>query len=274
MKSKALLIGLTLLAFTSCGHYNKALKSADTDFKYEYAKQLAATGRYNDAAFMLTDVIPAMKGTEKGDEPLFLYGMWKYLGHDYVTSEDYLKKYCQTYPTGHHVDEARFYAARSLYMSVPTTQLDQTDTYDAITQLQSFLEIAPESRFAPKAREMIFELQDQLIEKEYQAARLYYNLGTYFGNCTMGGNNYEACIITSENALKDYPYASRKEDFAILILKAKYELALSSVKSKQKERYTDAIDEYYGFVNQYPNSSFISKAKEIYEKSQKAVKAL
>ena len=54
-------------------------------------------------------------------------------------------------------------------------------------------------------------------------------MGTYFGNCTSGGNNYEACIVTAQNALKDYPYSNRREEFASLIMKGKYELAKMSV---------------------------------------------
>ena len=38
----------------------------------------------------------------------------------------------------------------------------------------------------------MFELQDKMILKAYLSAKLYYNLGAYFGNCTSGGNNYEA----------------------------------------------------------------------------------
>ena len=78
----------------------------------------------------------------------------------------------------------------------------------------------------------MFDLQDKLIRKEYLNAKLYYNLGSYFGNCTNGGNNYEACIITAQNALNDYPYSNLREDFAILVMKSKFELAQMSVESK------------------------------------------
>jgi len=93
-----------------------------------------------------------------------------------------------------------------------------------------------------------------LVRKEYLSAKLYYNLGSYFGNCTSGGSNYEACIITAQNALKDYPYSNLREDFALLIMKSKFELAEQSVDSKRLERYQDAEDECYGFINEYPDS--------------------
>ena len=40
------------------------------------------------------------------------------------------------------------------------------------------------------------------LGKNTFSAQLYYNLGTYFGNCTSGGSNYEACIVTAQNAIK------------------------------------------------------------------------
>ncbi len=58
--------------------------------------------------------------------------------------------------------------------------------------------------------------------------------------------------------------------FSILIMKSKYELAQMSVESKKLQRYQDAEDECYGFINEYPNSKerktaedYIKKCKQI-----------
>ncbi len=148
--------------------------------------------------------------------------------------------------------------------------LDQTPTIAAIAAFQDYLDIFPEGKMKSTAQQRLFDLQDKLIRKEYLNAKLYYNLGSYFGNCTSGGNNYEACIITAQNALNDYPYSNLREDFSILIMKSKYELAQMSVESKKLQRYQDAEDECYGFINEYPNSKerktaedFIKKCKQI-----------
>ena len=100
------------------------------------------------------------------------------------------------------------------------------------------------------------------MTKELYTARLYYDLGPYFGNCTEGGNNFEACIVTAQNALKDYPFTDRREDFSALIMKSKYELARQSVEEKKVQRYQDAEDECYGFINQFPDSKLRSTAEK------------
>lgn len=79
--------------------------------------------------------------------------------------------------------------------------------------------------------------------------------------------------MTAENAIRDYPYTSHREEFAILILRAKFELAAQSVESKKEERYHDAIDEYYGFTNEYPESRYMKEASALFKKAKKYAQA-
>ena len=119
---------------------------------------------------------------------------------------------------------------------------------------------------------MIFQLQNRLVQKEYDSAKLYYNLGSYVGNCANGGSNYEASIITAENALKSYPYTSLREDLYILILRARYQLAVKSVEEKIDERFRETIDEYYGFKNEFPDSEYMKEADQIFRHANAKVK--
>ena len=199
-----------------------------------------------------------------------MLAMGEYGLKDYEAASETFKKYYQTYPRGRYAEMASFYIGQSLFEGTPESRLDQTPTIAAIAAFQDYLDIFPEGKMKSTAQQRLFDLQDKLIRKEYLNAKLYYNLGSYFGNCTSGGNNYEACIITAQNALNDYPYSNLRKDFSILIMKSKYELAQMSVESKKLQRYQDAEDECYGFINEYPNSKerktaedFIKKCKQI-----------
>lgn len=180
----------------------------------------------------------------------------------------FFRKYYQSYPRGLYTEKAHFYCGMSLYKNIPEVKLDQSATYEAISEFQEFLELYPGSVLSAEVQEIIFKLQDRLVEKEYLSAKLYYDLGSYFLNCSNGGSNYQACIVTAENAIKDFPYTSRREDFAILILRAKFELAAQSIESKKEERYHNAIDEYYGFTNEYPESKYMKEANELFKKAK------
>ena len=253
------------LGLASCGEYNKLLKSTDYDYKYEAAKSYFAKGQYNRAATLLNELIAILKGTDKAEESLYMLGMCYYNEQDYQTAAQSFIQYYQVYPRGTYAELARFHAGKALYLDTPEPRLDQSSTYKAIEELQMFMEYYPQSVKHQEAQQMIFELQDKLVMKEYLSAKLYYNLGNY------RGNNYQSCVITAQNALKDYPYTNLREDLSILILRAKYELAVYSVEERKQERYRETVDEYYAFKNEFPESKYLKEAEKIFERSQNAL---
>ena len=266
MKKNILMTLLAALLLSSCGEYNKLLKSTDYEYKYEAAKNYFAKGQYNRAATLLNELIAILKGTDKAEESLYMLGMSYYNQNDYQTAAQTFTQYYNVYPRGTFTELARFHAGKALYLDTPEPRLDQSGTYNAIQQLQMFLEYFPNSAKKDEAQNMIFALQDKLVMKEYLSAKLYYNLGNYLGN------NYESCVITAQNALKDYPYTNMREDLSILILRAKYEMAVFSVEDKREERYREAVDEYYAFKNEFPESKYMKDADRIFKEAQKILK--
>lgn len=263
-----------LILFASCAQeFNNVYKSNDYIYKYEYAKEAFANGKYSKAITILQSIVTQQKGTKDAEDCLYMLAMSEYMIRDYATASEYFKKYYQSYPKGAYAEQAEFYVGESLYMSTPEPRLDQTPTYSAIAAYQEYLDMYPDGSMKEKAQSRLFELQDKLVEKEYLSAKLYYDLGDYFGNCTNGGNNYQACVVTAQNAIKDYPYSSKREEFYILIMKSKYELARMSVESKQLERYQDAEDECYGFINEFPDSRERATAEKYIEKCKEYIAA-
>lgn len=257
----------TMLLLSSCaGEFNKVYKSDDYAYKYEYAKQQFANGKNTRAIALLQELVTMEKGTQNAQECLYMLAMAEYNIKDYATASEYFKKYYDSYPRGVYAENAKFYIGESLYMSTPEPRLDQSPTMQAISAYQEYLDIFPDGKMKSTAQNRMFALQEKLVMKEYYNAKLYYDLGTYFGNCTSGGNNYEACVITSQNAINTYPYSDIREDFAILVMKSKFELAKMSVESKQYERFEDAQDECYGFINEYPDSKERGTAEKYIEK--------
>ena len=274
MKKLTLIATCVALLMTSCvNEYNQITKSGDYTLKYEYAKQCYAQGKYSRAVPLLQEVVTMKKGSTEGEECLYMLAMAEFGMKDYETASEYFKKYFSSYPKGRYAENAKYYVGESLFQNAPEPRLDQSTTMTAIAAFQEYLDIFPDAHLKSQATSRLYALQDLLVEKEYKSARLYFDLGTYFGNCTNGGNNYEACIVTAQNALKDYPYSNRREEFASLVMKSKYELAKMSVESKQLERYKDAEDECYGFINEYPDSKERSLAEKYIEKCKEYEKA-
>ena len=257
---------LAAMLLSSCGEYNKLLKSTDYEYKYEAAKNYFAKGKYSKSATLLNELITILKGTDKAEESLYMLGMSYYNQKDYQTAAQTFITYYNSYPRGTFAELARFHAGKGLCLHTPEARLDQSGTYKAIQELQMFLEYFPNSTKKPEAQNMIFELQDKLVQKGLLSARLYYNLGNYMGN------NFLSCVVTAQNALKDYPYTHYREDLSILILKSKYEMAIYSVEEKKGERYRETIDEYYAFVNEFPESKYLKEAEKIFKESKEIIK--
>lgn len=274
MKKKTIIALCVTALLSSCAtEFNRVYKSDDNDYKYEYAKQCFAMGEFQHASTLLQDLVMIRKGRDTGQECLYLLAMSQYCNKDYESASATFKKYYTSYPKGYFAEQASFYVGQSLYQSAPEPRLDQTPTVGAINAYQQFLDLYPDSELRPIAQSRLFDLQDNLVQKEYLSAELYYNLGGYFGNINSNTeSNYEACIITAQNALKNYPYSRIREKFSVLIMKSKFYLAENSSEERKLERYRDAEDECYGFLNEYPESKECSTAEKFIVKCKKVTK--
>ena len=132
-----LIAGLLLLA--SCGEYQKALKSPDPNYKFEFAKRAFEEKKYVQAYTLLQDVVTQLKGSDKAEESMYLLGLSYYENKEYPDAAAYFKAYYQRYPKGKYTELARYYAGYAYYLDSPEPQLDQSETIKAIEELQGFL---------------------------------------------------------------------------------------------------------------------------------------
>ena len=259
MRVRILYILALATVLISCTEYNKILKSNDVDLKYTYAKKYYEEKKYNRAYTLLEELQPYLKGTSRAEEGLFLLAQSFFYDKDYITSASYYVAYYTTYPRGEYAEASHFQAAYASYLSSPDPRLDQTMTVKAMQQFLEFTENYPQSEKIPMVQEYIFELQEKLAYKELMACELYFNLGNYMGN------NYESCVITAREALKNYPYTKYAENYQVLIVKSRYELAINSVAERQPLRYRDVIDEYFNYINMFPEGKSRKEIEKYYQ---------
>ena len=237
MKKCILILSCMALLLTGCkSEFNSVYKYGDNEAKYEFAKECFANGKFQHAITLLEELVTIKKGSDEAQECLYMLAMAQYNNQDYEAAS-----------RGNFAEQAAFYVGESYYESSPEPRLDQSPTNGAITAYQQFMDLYPDSKLRARAQDRLYELYDKLIRKEYLSAELYYNLGGYFGNINSNEeSNYTASIVTAQNALKSYPYCSLREEFMLLIMKSKFQLAENSTHVKRVERYRDAEDECYG----------------------------
>ena len=265
IKLNILFLVLCAVVLGICSGYNKIMKASDYNAKYNLAKSLYVEGRYTNCSSILEECVIMLRGTAQAEEVVYMLANCYYNLSDYISAAQYFKNCYMTYPNGVYSEQSRFYCGKSLFLDTPDPRLDPTSTYQAIEELQVFVEGYPESSHRAEAEDMIFNMYDRLVEKEYKTATLYYNMGNYLGN------NYQACVIVSQNALLDFPSSKYREDLSFLIYKAKFQMAEESVLEKKMDRYRDAIDEYYAFKNDFPESDYMKEAEKMFQKATKYV---
>ena len=158
------------------------------------------------------------------------------------------------YPTSKYTEEAQFMVGYCSYLLSPKVRLDQQTTVEAIDALQLYINLYPFSDRVTEAQKLIDELRDKLVEKSFINARLYFDF-----------ENYKAAVVALENALKEHPDSKYREDLKFMLLESKYNLAIASVFDKRDERLSSALDEYFSFVDEFPESKHKKDAEKYYK---------
>jgi outer membrane protein assembly factor BamD len=258
---RKLFLLLLVVLVTSCGEYQKLLKSTDNELKYTKAMEYYQAEDYVRAERLLKELIGIYRGTERSEEAHFAYTNCLYGMGDYIMADHYYQMFVQNYPTSDKAEEAYFMSAYCNYKMSRNPRLDQTETYNALDGFQLFINLYPSSPRLAEATKLMDELRDKLVYKSYLSARLYFNLGDYLGN------NYQSAIISARNSLDEFPDTKYREELSFLILEARFIEAINSIEAKKADRLRQTVDEYYSFINEFPKSEYLRRANKILEET-------
>ena len=254
MRSRLYISLIILLLVSACGEYEKLLKSTDYDLKKEKAKEYYEAGEYVKATELFSQILPRYRATEEAED-LNIMNSKAYIGmKDYYSAGTYFKSYLDMYPYGKHAEEATYMAALCDYYIAPRAELDQENTKKAIEGFNVFLNQYPSSARAEEAKKMLVELSERIVEKSYLSAKLYYEM-----------RQYKAAVTALSNSLKTYADSKYREDLKFMLPESKYNLAVASVFDKREERLSSALDEYFSFVDEFPDSKHKKDADRYYK---------
>ncbi len=102
------------------------------------------------------------------------------------------------FPQSPHVEEARIKAAECTFKISEPFYREQKITFAAQRMAMDFLDTYPESEFAPRARDLLAQVDEKLARKELTAAKLYFKF-----------DEYEAAVMSLEYILEHYPLATK-----------------------------------------------------------------
>lgn len=251
-----ILVGLFFMViYVSCSSHNKILKSTDNEYKYDAAMKYYEQKDYNRALQLFDILQSAYRGKPEGDEIAYYTAECYYNMKDYIIASHYYKRYAVNNPFAKNVEKALFRSACCYYLESPNISLDQTDSYTAINELQSFVDLYPQSALVDSANMLIDTLRYKIAEKDFNICMLYYKMG-----------EYQAAITSFEIYLKDNPITEHREEILKYMVLTYYNYANNSVEEKQRERYELALEKYNTLKYIYPDSNYISELEPITEK--------
>ena len=79
MRKNGILLCCMAILFVGCAQeFTKVYKTENTQYKYEYAKECYAEGKFAQAITLLTGLINIEKGTDNAQESLYMLAMAEY----------------------------------------------------------------------------------------------------------------------------------------------------------------------------------------------------
>jgi outer membrane protein assembly factor BamD len=258
MRNFAPIVVVFVLLLSGCSDYNKVVKSTDYEFKYKKALEYYEDGEYARASTLLKELINIVRGTSRADKVYYYYAKSLFGQKDNMMAGHYFKSLVKEFPKSEYAEESQYMVGYCFYLDSPGPRLDQTVSQNAIDALQLFINLYPKSTRVDEANRLIIEMRDKMVYKSYLSGKLYFDM-----------DNYKAAVVALTSSLKDFPDTKYREELMYMLLKAKFLLAIKSVEEKKHERLSSALDEYFTFVDEYPESKYRKEVEKYHETTEK-----
>ncbi|MEO5647854.1 MAG: outer membrane protein assembly factor BamD [Chitinophagaceae bacterium] len=257
------LVIISSLFFMSCSNFSKVLKSKDFEYKLKKADEYFVTKKYRYAEQLYLELFPVYKGTEKYEDLYYKYAYTAYYQGNYMDAENLFKGFLEVFPNSSKAEEVSYMHAYCFYKQSPKVELEQTNTTKAIGMMQTFINNFPNSTRVNEATEIIDKSRAKLEVKDFNNAKLYYNL-----------SQFRAAGIAFTNLLNSYPESTRGEEYKLMAIKSYYEFAKLSILDRQIERFEKVVIEYNDFLDRFPESKSIKEAESFSKSSQNYIKEI
>jgi outer membrane protein assembly factor BamD len=258
MRFRLFFVLVSIVLLSSCGEYEKLLKSTDFELKKAKAKEYYDAKQYTRTTELLSQILPRYRATEEAEELNWMNAQAYYGMKDYFMASNYYKSFMEQFPFGRHIEDACYMAPLCDTKISPRPELDQQSTMDAIEGFRIFLARFPGSSRTGEVTALIKEMEEKLVDKSYRSARLYYDM-----------KQYKSAIVALNNSLKEYSDTKYREEMMFLKLNSLFNYAELSQPAKQRERYQATLDDYYSFKEEFPESQYSKDVNNILEKTNK-----
>ncbi len=254
------LFGLVFILLTSCGPYQKALKSEDTKLKYDLAEAYYDEGDFRRAKGLFEHLKPIYRGKPQSERITFFYANCLLNTRSYISAAYEFESFTKAFPRSDKLEEAYYLIAYAYAEISPIYSLDQKDTDEALNKLQEYINRYPDSERLVEVNSVVEELLLKLEKKSFENAKQFYTV-----------RDYKAAIKSIDNFIGDFPGTPFREEAMFIQFRSASILAINSVFSKKEERLETAASYFDDFVRAYPESEFLDQSISIMNDVEKEI---
>lgn len=260
---KLLIVTFLAAGLMSCNNYEKILRSNDVNYRLTKANEYYDKGKYHEAAQVYESLLSALRSTKNYEELYYRYAYSFYKGEDYLNAAYQFKNFQEFFSQSDRLEEMEFMYGVSLFNYSNKPSLDQKETESAISALQTFLILNPDSKYRSEANEYLDQASEKMETKNRNAAQQYYNM-----------DDYKSAAVAYRTLVYDFPDSKNMEEYYYMAIQSMYKYADNSRASKKQERFVD-IDEYFDIMSRYyPDSKYNKDIESIKNNIQKQVNQL
>ena len=249
-------------------NFNKIMKSTDYTFKLQMAEKYYLNKDYNHAQMLYDDLYRVMKGSEHFEDIWYKYAYCAYYLKDYINAENLFKGFVEAFPNSPKSDEMDYMRAYCFWMQSPKYQLDQTNTTKTIGFMQAFIAQHPNSDKVKEANVIIDKCRAKLEEKDFEAAKLYFNLRET--NLAY----LKAASLTFNTLMNTYPDSQFSDEYKLYIIKSDYLYAIQSMEEKKKTRLEQVVTDCNDFNDRFPDSKLKKEAQSYLDLANTTLKKM
>lgn len=255
-----LIATLAAFALVSCRSQDLIRPGDTLEIAFEKAKSQYDQENWTTAANAFETVVSIGRGTDLGQDAQFLLAESYFNNRQYLIAASEYERYSNFYPRSERRETADFKQALSYYNLSPRYNLDQTNTRQAIEQFRLFNARYPDSELLAESSDYIAELRTKLARKKYEAAQFY-----------MRTNRFNAATEYHDLVIDRYPETVWAERSLVDKIEAYILYADNSVRSRQEERYQEAVASYETYLQLFPRGENRSRAENLYDRALREI---
>jgi outer membrane protein assembly factor BamD len=169
---------VSLFFLLSCAGSEKKPVLSDVQL-LQQAEEALSDRDFEKAVTLLKRLLSEYPASEWAPRAQLDLGKAYYQDEKYVEAKAEYQKFLDLHPKHESADEAHFFLGLCYFAETDTVDRDQSVTQRALTEFQSVIREAPDSRYAKESKEKIRSCQEDLAGHEFFVGRFYFRKGRY-----------------------------------------------------------------------------------------------